>query len=189
MTVLRLQSGRGDESRRDFEAGLIGAQPRCRYDAFLKIMFPGNMRSGWLRDTVVGVPDKPTRHWRPGRPEPANEMKNWFAVFGVIGERFWLSKGDSPRRSGYGRTKSRTIGKQKPADRPASARVKMEPRTSQTSPQWRCLILMFFDDFVELNYSDCNFLNLGPNPDTNLAFPGVRPEALTIPLKTANRKI
>jgi hypothetical protein len=29
---------------------------------------------------------------------------------------------------------------------------------------------MFVDDFVELNFSDRNFLNLGPNPDTNLAF-------------------
>jgi hypothetical protein len=27
------------------------------------------------------------------------------------------------------------------------------------APQWRCLILMFVDDFVELNFSDRNFLN------------------------------
>jgi hypothetical protein len=44
---------------------------------------------------------------------------------------------------------------------------------------------MFVDDFVELNFSDRNFLNLRPSPDTNLAFHGVCPEALTIPLKTA----
>jgi hypothetical protein len=42
---------------------------------------------------------------------------------------------------------------------------------------------MFVDDFVELNFSDRNFLNLRPNPDTNLAFHGVCPETLTIPLK------
>jgi hypothetical protein len=40
---------------------------------------------------------------------------------------------------------------------------------------------MFVDDFVELNFSDRNFLNLRPNPDTNVAFHGVCPEALTIP--------
>jgi hypothetical protein len=44
---------------------------------------------------------------------------------------------------------------------------------------------MFVDDFVELNFSDRNFLNLRPYPDTNLAFHGVCPKALTIPLKTA----
>jgi hypothetical protein len=44
---------------------------------------------------------------------------------------------------------------------------------------------MFVDDFVKLNFSDRNFLNLGPNPDTNSAFHGVCPAALTIPLKTA----
>jgi hypothetical protein len=48
---------------------------------------------------------------------------------------------------------------------------------------------MFVDDFVELNFSDRNFLNLGPNPDTNLAFHRVCPEALTIPLKTAKNHI
>jgi hypothetical protein len=57
------------------------------------------------------------------------------------------------------------------------------------APQWRYLILMFVDDFVELNFSDRNFLNLGPNPDTNLAFHRVCPEALTIPLKTAKNHI
>jgi hypothetical protein len=46
---------------------------------------------------------------------------------------------------------------------------------------------MFVDDFVELNFSDRNFLNLRPHPDTNLAFHGVCREALTIPLKTAKR--
>jgi hypothetical protein len=56
------------------------------------------------------------------------------------------------------------------------------------APQWRYLILMFVDDFVELNFSDRNFLNLGPNPDTNLAFHRVCPEALTIPLKTAKNQ-
>jgi hypothetical protein len=44
---------------------------------------------------------------------------------------------------------------------------------------------MFVDDFVELNFSDRNFLNLGPNTDTNLAFHEVCPESLTIPLKTS----
>jgi hypothetical protein len=47
---------------------------------------------------------------------------------------------------------------------------------------------MFVDDFVELNFSDRNFLNLGPNPDTNLALHGVCPEALTIPPKTAKNR-
>jgi hypothetical protein len=31
---------------------------------------------------------------------------------------------------------------------------------------------MIIDDFVELNFSDRNLLNLRPNPDTNLAFHG-----------------
>jgi hypothetical protein len=51
------------------------------------------------------------------------------------------------------------------------------------------LILAFVDDFVELNFSDRNFLNLRPYPDTNLAFHGVSPEALTIPLKTAKNPL
>jgi hypothetical protein len=50
-------------------------------------------------------------------------------------------------------------------------------------------MLMFVDDFVELNFSDRNSLNLRPYPDTTLAFHGVCPEALTIRLKTAKNLV
>jgi hypothetical protein len=103
-----------------------------------------------------------------------------------FGYRKVIHQGDQ----GYGGTKSRTICKQKPTARPASARVNKGKNGTKNisniaieAPQWRYLILMFVDDFVELNFSDRNFLNLRPNPDTNLAFHGVCPEALTIPPK------
>jgi hypothetical protein len=57
-----------------------------------------------------------------------------FAVFGGIGERSWLSKVTRQGDQGYGGTKSRTICKQKPADRQRIRKGKMEPITSQTSP-------------------------------------------------------
>jgi hypothetical protein len=93
---------------------------------------------------------------------------------------------------GYGGTKSRTICKQKPTDRQLIRKGKNGTKNISNiaieAPQWRYLILMFVDDFVELNFSDRNFLNLRPNPDTNLAFHGVCPEVLTIPLKTAKNQ-
>jgi hypothetical protein len=87
---------------------------------------------------------------------------------------------------GYGGTKSRTICKRKPTDRRRIRKGKNGTKNISNiairAPKWRYLILMFVDDFVELNFSDRNFLNLRPYPDTNLAFHGVCPEALTIPL-------
>jgi hypothetical protein len=51
--------------------------------------------------------------------------------------------------------------------------------------QWPCLSLILVDDFVELNFSDRNYLDLIPNLDTTLVVHRVCPEALTFPPRTA----
>jgi hypothetical protein len=101
------------------------------------------------------------------------------------------ASGQSPELSANKNLLTKTC-KQKLANRQRIRKGKNGTRNISNiaieAPQWRCLILMFVNDFVELNFSDRNFLNLRPSPNTNLAFHRVCPEALTIPPKTANRQ-
>jgi hypothetical protein len=69
--------------------------------------------------------------WLTGLTSTNKLNRDWglFSVFGEIGERFW----QAGIRKGKNGTKN-------------VSNIAIE------APQWRCLILKFVDDFVELNF-------------------------------------